>query len=43
MAYFIKRTFRRKGPLEKAHPEPLQKLDPIAKFTVLVKNIFMTN
>ena len=43
MAYFIKWTFRRKGPLEKADPEPLQKMDPIAKFTVLVKNIFMTN
>ena len=34
MTYFINQTFRKTGPLEKAHPMP--------KFTVLVKNTFIT-
>ena len=37
MAYFMKRTFRKSGPLEKADPETLQIVDPMPKFTVLVK------
>ena len=43
MTYFIKWNFRKSGPLEKTDPGPLQKADPMPKFTVLVKNIFMTN
>ena len=43
MAYFIKWNFRKSGTLEKTDPGPLQKADPMPKFTVLVKNIFMTN
>ena len=32
MAYFIKRTFRKSGFLEKADPGPLQKADPMPNF-----------
>ena len=35
MAYFIKWTFRKSGPLEKADTGPLEKEDPMPKFTVL--------
>ena len=31
------------GPLEKADPEPWEKVDPMPKFTILVKNTFMAN
>ena len=34
MAYFIKRTFRKRETLDKA--------DPMSKFATLVKNTFMT-
>ena len=43
MAYFIDWTFRKSGPLEKAHPGPIEKADPMPKFTALVKNTCMTN
>ena len=43
MAYFINRTFRKSEPLEKADHGPVEKTDPMPKFTVLVKNTFMTN
>ena len=43
MAYFINRLFRKSEPLEKAGPGPIEKADPTPKFTVLVKNTFMTN
>ena len=31
------------GYSEKADPRPLEKADPMPKFTILVKNIFVTN
>ena len=37
MTYFINRAFRKCGPLEKAEPGPIEKADPMLKFTVLVK------
>ena len=43
MTYFINQTFRKIGPTEKADPEPIEKADPMPKFTVLVKNTFITN
>ena len=43
MAYFMKRTFRESGPLEKADPGTLQIVDPMSKFTVLVKKSLITN
>ena len=43
MTYFINQTFRKIGPIEKADPEPIEKADPMPKFTVLVKNTFITN
>ena len=43
MAYFMKWTFRKSGPLEKANPGSLQILDSMPKFTVLVKKSFITN
>ena len=35
MAYFINRTFRKSGPLEKADPGPIEKADPMPTFTLL--------
>ena len=43
MTYFLKRGFRKSGPLEKAGPGPLQKADYMPKVTVLAKNTFLTN
>ena len=46
MYYLIKRTFRKTGPeekAEKADPGPLEKVDPMPKFAILVKSTFMTN
>ena len=43
MAYFINRTFRKSGLLEIADPRPIEKANPMPKFTVLVKNTLMTN
>ena len=43
MAYFINQTFRKSGPLEKTDPGPTEKVDPMSKFTVLVKNTFKTD
>ena len=37
MTYFIKQTFRKSGPWEKADCEPFIKADPMTKFTVFVK------
>ena len=43
MAYFIKPTEPGPGTSEKADPGPLEKADPIPKFTVWVKDSFLTN
>ena len=43
MVYFKNRAFGKSGPLEKADSRPIEKADSMPKFTVLVKNIFMTN
>ena len=42
MTYFKKPTFRKGIPLEKVDLGALEKADPMPKFTVLVKNTFMT-
>ena len=40
MAYFINRTFRKSGILEKAHPGPPEKADPLSKFTLGQKHLY---
>ena len=43
VAYFMNRTRTRTRTLEKADPGPLEKADPTWKFTVWVKDTFLTN
>ena len=43
MEYFTKRTGPGPGPSEKANPGSLEEVDPIPNFTVVVKDLFLTN